>query len=58
MKKLNEWRDAIAKVGIFLVGLVSFVRGVWLIYKPAGYIAAGLLCVALALLLDKTSSPE
>jgi hypothetical protein len=30
---------------VFLVGLALIARGTWLIYKPAGWIVTGVLCV-------------
>lgn len=47
--------DSVAKVGIYFFGILSFTYGVHQIYRPAGFIVAGILCVALSLVLDKSS---
>ena len=39
--------------GMSGIGLVDY--GVWRVYAPAGYIVAGLLLIAAALLIDKLS---
>lgn len=58
MKHWNEWRDSVAKVGAFFLGLGSFTYGAWLIYRPIGYLVAGILCVLLSLILDKASDKD
>jgi hypothetical protein len=46
------FRDA---VGLFGVGLVSY--GTWLIYEPAGFIVAGVICIVGALLSGAKPAP-
>lgn len=58
MKTINEWRDAIAKVALYLGGIAGIVYGFWLIYHPAGFIVGGILCVALSLVLDKSADSK
>lgn len=43
--------DALAVAGAFFI-----VRGVWLVYRPAGFIAAGILLIAGAVVVSKGGS--
>lgn len=43
---------------LILMGLLAVVVGVWLIYLPAGFIAAGVTLAAWAVLKDITRAPS
>ena len=43
---------------LILMGLLAVVIGVWLIYLPAGFIAAGIALASWAVLKDITRAPE
>lgn len=43
---------------LILLGLAVLVAGIWLIYLPAGLIAAGIALVAWAALKDISRAPE
>jgi len=49
---------AIAKAVLYATGLLSVTYGCWLIYRPLGYLAAGLLCVALSFVIDKETESK
>lgn len=40
-----------------IAGVLLFTYGVWLIYRPAGFIAAGLLCLLWSWLVSKMFNP-
>lgn len=41
------------KHAAFFAGLLLVSYGSWLIYRPAGFIVAGLIAIFVSLLLDK-----
>lgn len=60
---MKEWRKRLQGMGKHLLGLssdllafigaVSIAYGVSVIYAPAGWIAAGILCIAAAVIVSK-----
>ena len=60
---MKEWRKRLQGLGKVLTGLapdllavigaVIFTYGVSMIYTPAGWIAAGMLCIAAAVIVSK-----
>lgn len=60
---MKEWRKRLQGLGkvllrmstdlLALIGAVCIAYGVTLIYTPAGWIAAGILCIAAAVIVSK-----
>lgn len=60
---MKEWRKRLQGIGkvmlgllpdlMALIGAVCIAYGVSMIYTPAGWIAAGILCVAAAVIVSK-----
>lgn len=44
----------ILKIALFFVGLALMTYGCWLIYRPTGFIAGGLIVFGIALMTDKS----
>lgn len=56
--KLTTWAlDQVPEV-LLLSGAAATVYGVWQVYRPAGWIAAGLLALAAGWRLGRPPAPE
>jgi len=57
MKMLKSLRD-LMPVLLLLAGAAAIAVGVWLIFEPAGYIAAGALLIAAAVMMIRGDDNE
>lgn len=57
MKLLKKLREALPLL-LLLAGAAAVAVGVWLIFKPAGYIAGGMLLMAVAVMMIRGEDNE
>jgi hypothetical protein len=46
--KKNSWAEAVTQL-LVLIGCACFVRGIWMAWKPGGWISAGVVIAVPAL---------